>query len=104
MPLKEAQKQVDDWISQYKEGYWSPFEILARLIEEVGELGREINHAYGHKKKKSTEDKKEMADEIGDVIFTLICLANSQKIDLDEAFQRVIDKCYSRDDKRFEKK
>ncbi len=45
-----------------------------------------------------------MADEIGDVIFTLICLANSQKIDLDEAFQRIMDKCYSRDDKRFEKK
>ncbi len=58
MPLKEAQKQVDGWISQYKEGYWSPFEILARLIEEVGELGREINHAYGHKKRNQLKAKK----------------------------------------------
>jgi len=104
MSLKEIQKQVDEWTGQYKIQYWQPHEILARLTEEVGELAREINDLYGPKKKKSTEDIKEMGDEIADIIFKLICLANSQDIDLDQAFKRVIDKCYKRDNDRYEKK
>lgn len=85
-------------------GYWEPLEILARLVEETGELAREINHLYGPKKKKSNEDTKELADEIGDIIFTLCCLANSKGIDLDKAFQKVMDKYYNRDNSRYEKK
>ena len=54
MDLKNAQKQVDDWISQYVEGYWKPHEIMVRLLEESGELAREVNHRFGPKKKKST--------------------------------------------------
>ncbi|OGY08502.1 MAG: nucleotide pyrophosphohydrolase [Candidatus Blackburnbacteria bacterium RIFCSPHIGHO2_01_FULL_43_15b] len=104
MPLKDIQKQVDEWVSQYKIGYFKPHEILARLTEETGELAREINHLYGPKKKKSTESSKEMADEMADIIFTITCLANSKKIDLDKAFKRVMDKCYSRDSARWEKK
>ncbi len=104
MSLKEMQKQVDKWTGQYKIQYWEPHEILARLIEEVGELAREINALYGPKKKKSFEGAKAMEDEIADIIFTLICLANSKGIDLDEAFQKVMDKCYSRDSDRYEKK
>jgi len=104
MALKDAQRQVDEWVGQYKSGYWQPHEILARLVEEVGELAREINNLYGPKKKKSTEDVREMEDEIADIIFTLICLANSQNIDLDEAFKKVMDKYYKRDNNRFEKK
>ena len=104
MSLKDAQKQVDEWTSQYKIQYWQPHEILARLIEEVGELAREINDIYGPKKKKSGEDVKEIEDEIADIIFTIICLANSQGIDLDEAFKKVMDKCYGRDNDRYEKK
>ena len=104
MSLKDIQKEVDEWIRQYKIGYWTPHEMLARLAEETGELAREINHIYGPKKKKSTEEKKELSDEIADVIFTLTCLANSLEIDLDESFKRVMDKCYGRDGDRFEKK
>lgn len=104
MPLKDIQKQVDDWVTQYRIGYWKPHEILARLMEETGELAREINHRYGPKKKKDTEHSKELADEMADIIFTLSCLANSLKLDLDTAFQRVMDKCYSRDRDRWEKK
>lgn len=104
MTLKEIQKQVDEWIQQYKLGYFKPHEIMTRLIEEVGELAREINHIYGPKKKKLTEKTKEMGDEISDVIFSLCCLANSHNIDLDESFSRVMDKCYKRDNNRFEKK
>ena len=104
MSLKEKQKEVDEWMSQHKIGYWTPHEILARLSEEVGELAREINHLYGPKKKKDGEDANEMSDEIADILFTIICLANSKDIDLDEAFQKTMDKCYGRDKDRFEKK
>lgn len=104
MSLKQSQQQVDEWVKQYKIGYFKPHEILARLMEEVGELAREINHEFGPKKKKDSEDKKELADEMGDVIFTIICLANSLNIDLDQAFSRVMDKCYGRDKDRYEKK
>ena len=104
MPLEEIQKQVDEWAQQFKIPYWNPHEILARLTEETGELAREINHIYGPKKKKSTEELKEMEDEIADIIFTLCCLANSKNINLDEAFKRTMDKCYGRDKDRYEKK
>ncbi len=104
MTLKDAQKQVDGWASQYKIPYWKPHEILARLIEETGELAREINHIHGPKKKKSEEETKEIGDEMADIIFTVCCLANSKGIDLDESFSRVMDKCYGRDKDRFEKK
>jgi len=104
MSLKDVQKEVDDWVTQYKIGYWQPHEILTRLMEETGELAREVNHIYGPKKKKSTEETKELIDEMGDVIFTLCCLANSKNLDLDEGFKRAMDKCYGRDKDRFEKK
>ena len=104
MPLKDIQKQVDKWTGQYKTPYWQPHEILARVIEEVGELAREINHLYGPKKKKSDEEIRELGEEIADVIFALCCLANSKGIDLDESFKRVMNKCYTRDKDRFEKK
>ena len=102
--MKEIQKQVNDWITQYKIGYFKPLEILARLTEEVGELAREINHQFGPKKKKETERDQELGDEIADVIFTLTCLANFLNIDLDHHFKRVMDKCYGRDKNRWEKK
>ena|SRR3989344_6473184 len=102
--MKKFQKQVDDWASQYKIGYWKPLEILARLTEEVGELARELNHRFGPKKKKIGEKNNDLGDEIADVIFTLACLANSQNIELDKHLKRVIDKCYGRDKNRWEKK
>lgn len=103
MSFKEIQEQVDKWTSQYTPQYWQPHEILARLAEETGELAREINHLYGPKKKKPTEEKGDMAIEMTDIIFTLICLANSQKIDLDEAWKRMTEKHETRDKNRFTK-
>jgi NTP pyrophosphatase (non-canonical NTP hydrolase) len=103
--MKIEQKQVDEWVNQYKIGYWKPHEIFTRLGEEVGELAREINHKFGPKKKKASEDNTvDIGDEMADIIFTIICLANSQNIDLDKHFKRVIDKCYGRDKDRYEKK
>ena len=104
MTLKGVQDDVNDWVSQYKIGYFEPHQILARLIEEVGELAREINHLYGPKKKKSSEETKEMSDEMADIIFTLCCLANSKGVNLDDAWQRMMQKLRTRDDTRFEKK
>lgn len=101
--MKDFQDQVDNWISKTM-GYWKPHEILARLVEEVGELAREINHKFGPKKKKSSEENKEIGDEMADIIFTLICLANSQKIDLDEHFKKMIDKLNTRDKNRWTRK
>lgn len=102
--MKKMQSDVDEWTKQYTPQYWQPHEILARLIEEVGELAREINHQFGPKKKKATEQEKELADELGDILFTLCCLANSQGIDLGEAFNRVMEKSRTRDKDRYEKK
>jgi len=104
MALREIQKEVDDWIGQYKLGYFKPLEILARLIEEVGEVARELNHRFGPKKKKSSELSNNLEEEMADVIYTVVCLANSLNIDLDKAFQKVMKKLYTRDNDRWEKK
>lgn len=104
MSMKKYQKEVDDWISQYKLGYFKPLEILARLTEEVGEVARELNHMFGPKKKKPTEEIADLEMELGDVIYTVICLANSLDIDLDRAFEKVMNKINTRDKDRWEKK
>ncbi|MEW9674730.1 nucleotide pyrophosphohydrolase [Lentibacillus sp. L22] len=101
---KEIQKRVDSYISQFKEGYFSPLGLLARLTEEVGEMAREVNHYYGEKPKKTTEQEKTMEEELGDVIFVLTCFANSLGIDLSEAFERSISKIETRDKDRWTKK
>ncbi len=102
--MKDVQKQVDDWVTQYKIGYFKPLEILARLTEETGELARELNHRFGPKKKKPEEENAEIGDEIADIIFTLTCLSNSLEIDMDTHFKKTMDKCYGRDKDRWEKK
>lgn len=95
------QREVDDWISQFEEGYWQPMSMLARVTEEVGELAREINHRYGEKPKKPDESEADLAVEIADVMFVLIALANSLEIDLDDAFGRMMKKYRSRDAERW---
>lgn len=102
--MKKIQKQVDNWVRQYKIEYFKPLEILARLVEEVGELARELNHRFGPKKKKTTEGTKEIGDEMADIIFTLVCLANSLGIDLDKSFKEMMKKYQKRDNSRYEKK
>ncbi len=102
MSLKGYQKEVDNWVKKFrKTGYFPPLAIIARLAEETGELAREINHNFGPKKKKSSESRQEIGDEIADIFFTLICLANSLDIDLDEAFEKMMNKLNTRDRKRY---
>ncbi|MGK9043726.1 nucleotide pyrophosphohydrolase [Mammaliicoccus vitulinus] len=104
MDMKEMQKEVDTYISQFKAGYFSPLANLARLTEEVGELAREINHSHGEKKKKSTEEENTIEVELGDNLFVLICLANSLNIDLNKSFEDTMHKFNVRDKDRFERK
>ena len=104
MALKDLQKDVDKWVSQYEEGYWPPHVVLARLAEEVGELAREINHLYGPKQKKPGQDTRDLGGEMADIIFTLCCLANSKEINLDEAWERTMKKYYGRDHDRYKRK
>jgi NTP pyrophosphatase (non-canonical NTP hydrolase) len=99
--MNKYQKELDKWFKKNKWKYWHPLSQYTRLVEEVGELGRLVNHLYGEKPKKSTEAKQEMEIEMGDVIYTLICLANSQKIDLDKATRKSFDKVSKRDKKRY---
>ncbi|MEA2092598.1 MAG: MazG nucleotide pyrophosphohydrolase domain-containing protein [Patescibacteria group bacterium] len=97
--------EVYKWTGQFTPQYWSPYEILARLTEETGELAREVNHLYGTKKKKSNEEEKNLGQELTDVIFTVVCMANSQGIDLNEEWERMMnEKCYGRDNNRYKKK
>ena len=104
MALSPLQTDVDIWAQQFDPAYWQPLEILARLAEETGELARELNHRFGAKKKKPTEETAEVADEIADIFFTLMCLANSQQINLDEAWERLMQKVQIRDTPRFQRK
>lgn len=95
LTIRGAQAAVDDWIRPF--GYWPPLSNLARLIEEVGELSRELNHRYGHKPKKNDEPEQDLALELADVLFVLIALSNEQGIDLDDAFRRTLAKYAARD-------
>ena len=105
MSLDEIQKQVNEWAKQFDPAYWPALEQMARLSEETGEVAREINHLHGIKKKKGSEETKELADELTDVIFTICCIANNHGISLDEAWKKMSEeKMYKRDVNRFEKK
>jgi NTP pyrophosphatase (non-canonical NTP hydrolase) len=97
MSLTEAQRRVDAWISGFEEGYFHPLTNLARLTEEVGELAREINHRFGEKTKKKEEPEGDVAMEMADILFVLICMANREGIDLQAAFDRMMEKVETRD-------
>ncbi|MGJ7909387.1 nucleotide pyrophosphohydrolase [Neobacillus sp. LXY-1] len=99
--MKDLQLEVDQYISQFKEGYFSPLAMLARLTEELGELAREVNHYYGEKPKKTSETSKTIEEELGDLLFVLICFANSQNIDLQKAHDAVMHKFNTRDKNRW---
>ncbi len=101
MRIREAQEVVDQWISRFEEGYWPPLAILARLVEEVGELSRELNHRFGSKPKRSEEAPAELELEIADVLFVILSLANQQGIDLERAFARAMQKYERRDSDRW---
>jgi NTP pyrophosphatase (non-canonical NTP hydrolase) len=99
--MADFQADVDAWIQNVGGGYWSPHANLARITEEVGELARLVNHLYGPKPKKASEARQELAEELADIVFAIICLANSQGIDLEVSLQRVIEKVWDRDRNRY---
>ncbi|MGM0845944.1 MAG: nucleotide pyrophosphohydrolase [Bacillota bacterium] len=102
--IKEMQAEVDAYIGQFKEGYFSPLAMMARLTEEMGELAREINHYHGEKPKKSTEKENTIEEELGDIVFVVTCLANSLGIDLETAHDTVMHKFNTRDKDRWTRK
>jgi NTP pyrophosphatase (non-canonical NTP hydrolase) len=101
MTLRESQTRVDQWVSQFEEGYFHPLTNIARLSEEVGELAREVNHRFGQKTKKKDEAPGDLGMEMADILFVLICMANREKIDLQEAFDRMMAKVEQRDADRW---
>ncbi|MUV39791.1 3-phosphoshikimate 1-carboxyvinyltransferase [Lentibacillus sp. JNUCC-1] len=101
---KEIQQRVHNYISQFEEGYFSPLSMMARLTEETGELAREINHFYGEKPKKSSENIRTVEEELGDILFVITTFANSLDIDLSDAFESSMSKFETRDKDRWTKK
>jgi NTP pyrophosphatase (non-canonical NTP hydrolase) len=102
--MEQMQRRVDAWIAQFEAGYFDPLTNLARLTEEVGELARELNHRFGQKTRKPEEPEGDMAMEMADILFVLICLANREGIDLQEAFDRMMAKVETRDAGRWARK
>src|SRR5690606_8034069 len=104
MDLRAAQREVDAYISQFKEGYFPPLVNLARLTEEVGELARELNHMHGKKTRRAGEAEGDVALELGDILFVVIVLANLLGIDLQAAMEGTLEKYRVRDADRWERK
>ncbi len=104
MSLAEIQQRVDRWIDQYQIGYFQPLTNIARLTEEVGELAREVNHRFGQKPKKEEEPPGDLGMEMADILFVIVCMANREGIDLDAAFERMMEKVERRDADRWVKK
>ena len=101
--LEEIQKAVDNWILQ-NGGYWSPLGMLAAVMEEVGELSREIMHHSSIKNKKIDEKETSLEMELGDLLYASICIANSYNISLDKAIAKSMKKYQKRDKNRFTNK
>jgi NTP pyrophosphatase (non-canonical NTP hydrolase) len=99
MTIEEAQKQVDEWIRQYGVRYFNELTNMACLTEEVGELARIIARTYGEQSFKEGE-KHDLGDEMADILWVLICLANQTGVDLTEAFKKNLEKKTSRDKER----
>ena len=99
--MNRYQKEVDQWFKKEGWKYWDPLAITTQLFEEGGEFARLINHIYGPKKKKSDGHKQDIEEEIGDIIYTLICFAKSNDIDLDIAIRKSLDKVVKRDKGRY---
>jgi NTP pyrophosphatase (non-canonical NTP hydrolase) len=98
--FKEFQTIIDHWIQTHG-GYWSPLSMICAIMEELGEVAREINCLEGYKPKKSKERNSYLGEELADLIFSLICIANYYKIDLGEELNATINKYFKRDSKRF---
>jgi NTP pyrophosphatase (non-canonical NTP hydrolase) len=100
MTIEEAQNKVDEWIKTYGVRYFSELTNMAILCEEVGEVARIIAREYGDQSYKESDKNKELADEMADVLWVLICLANQTGINLTDAFEKNIVKKTNRDEFR----
>ncbi|HRE65588.1 MAG TPA: nucleotide pyrophosphohydrolase [Cyclobacteriaceae bacterium] len=100
MTLQNAQQQVDEWIKTHGVRYFSELTNMAILTEEVGEVARIMARRYGDQSEKESDKSKDLADEMADVLWVLICLANQTGVNLTEAFQKNIEKKTIRDKDR----
>ncbi len=100
MTLEEAQKQVDKWIQTVGVRYFSELTNMAMLTEEVGEVARIIARRYGEQSEKESDKQKDLGDEMADVLFVLICLANQTGVNLTEALEKNMQKKSIRDAER----
>ncbi len=100
MTIEEAQKVVDDWINTNGVRYFNELTNMAMLTEEVGEVARVIARKYGEQSFKESDKNKELGDELADVLFVLICLANQTGVDLTDALTKNLAKKTNRDSER----
>ncbi|GIV34858.1 MAG: pyrophosphatase [Chitinophagales bacterium] len=103
MTLREAQHTVDNWIKTTGVKYFSELTNMAILAEEVGEVARIISRTYGDQSFKKSDKKVHLADELADVLWVVICLANQTGVDLTDAFKKNLEKKTKRDSKRHER-
>ena len=97
MTLEEAQQRIDSWIKEYGVRYFSELTNTAILMEEVGELARLMARTYGDQSFKKSDEGRDLGDEMADIIFVLICLANQTGVDLTAAMERNLEKKTVRD-------
>ncbi len=100
MTIREAQDLVDNWIKTYGVRYFNELTNMAQLTEEVGEVARIIARRYGEQSEKESDKHKDLGDEMADVLWVLICLANQTGIDLETALKKNFDKKTNRDNTR----
>lgn len=100
MTIEEAQQTVDNWIKTTGVRYFSELTNMAMLTEEVGEVARIVARKYGEQSFKESDKQKELSDELADVLFVLICLANQTGVDLTTALQKNLEKKTNRDSER----
>lgn len=98
--FNEIQSQINDWIHDHGD-YWSPLSMLNTVMEELGELAREINHQEGFKPKKLQQSESKLEEELGDLQFSIVCIANYYKIDLVDVLMKTMKKYFKRDSIRF---
>jgi NTP pyrophosphatase (non-canonical NTP hydrolase) len=98
--LKQIQKLVEDWIKLHG-GYWPPLSMLSAVMEELGELSKEINSLEGYKPKKINLKESNLGEELADLVYSIMCIANYYNVDLDEEFEKVMKKYSERDSERF---
>jgi NTP pyrophosphatase (non-canonical NTP hydrolase) len=98
--LQQCQQLVDEWIKTIGVRYFSELTNLAQLVEEVGEVARIMSRTYGDQSFKKSDEDKKLAEELSDVLFVLICIANQTGVDLNEAFWQSMEKRTKRDQER----